>query len=250
MRNKEIETGVIIMTWRKLFKSRSFLVICTIVITAAFLKYALPYLSSETSNWGTAEIAIVVSIIAIFAQITPPFIEKHLQKQNKTYYSIKLDVSVLSDGNVQFEATVRNEGLETILPRYTKLYIDQGMDGTGDISAYHFPFILEHKEHNEENDCILCNRCKAENGQNSFPIDVLPDEFKDKMRNGALEYGCFPMDHLSEKSIKYIRAHERFQENLILKFKKTGVYRATIVVITHNADCQCATEQFYVKVTP
>lgn len=236
------------MTWGKFIKSRLFSVICTAAITVIFFKYALPYLSTETSNWGTAEIAIVISVVAIFAQITPPFIEWYLQKQNKTYYSIKLDVSVLEDGNVQFDATVRNEGFETILPQYTKLYIDQGMDGIDDISAYQFPFILEHKEHNEENDCILCNRCKAENGQNSFPIDVLPEEFKNKMKSGVLEYGCFPMDHLSEKSIKYIRAHEQFQENLILNFKKTGVYRATLVVITKNADCQCATEQFYVKV--
>lgn len=237
---------MVILAVRKLLKSKAFSIICTFLFTALFLKYALPYLSSETSKWGTAEVAIVVSIVAILAQVAPPFIEKYLQKQNKTYYSIKLEVTTLSDGNVQFDATIRNEGLETILPYYTKLYIDQGIEETKDISAYQFPFILEHKEHNDESDCILCNRCKAEKGKNAFPIDVLPDKFESKMRSGELGYGCFPMDHLSEKSIKYIRAHEQFQENIILKFKKKGVYRATLVVITKNADCQCATEQFYV----
>lgn len=251
------------MNWGKIFKSRLFSIICAVVITTVFICFVLPYLSEETSKWGTAEVAIVISIVAIFAQIAPPFIERLLdrkdrkyhsiiegilEKQTEIYYAIKLDVAVLEDGNVQFEAAIRNEGLETILPQYTRLYIDQGLEGVDDICGYDFPFILEHKERNEDNDCILCNRCKAENGSISFPIDVLPEQFKTKMKSGELEYGCFAMDHLSEKSIKYIRAHEQFQENLILKFKKSGVYRATLVVITKNADCQCATEQFYVKV--
>lgn len=253
------------MTLEKIFKSRLFIIICTVAVTFVFVTFVLPYLSEETSKWGATEIAIVISIVAIVAQIAPPFIERlwdrknkkyHdiikdiLDKQTETYYAIKLDVEVLADGNVQFEATIRNEGIEKIFPQYTKLYIDQGIVGTGDICGYDFPFILEHKEHNEDKDCILCNRCKAEKGNNSFPIDALPDRFRNKMRDRKLEYGCFPMDHLSEKSIKYIRAHEQFQENLILKFKKNGVYRATLVVITQNADCQCATEQFYVNTNP
>lgn len=192
--------------------------------------------------------AILISIVAIVAQVAPPFIEKYLQKQDKSYYAIKLDVSELEDGNVQFEATIRNNGLVTIHPRYTKLYIDQGIPGSRNISSYEFPFILEHKDMTPEGDCILCDRCKREGGANEFPIDTLKDKFKEKQSNGELEYHCFPMDHLSEKSIKYIRAHEQFQENIILNFKKPGVYRATLVVITHDADCQCATEQFYVKV--
>ncbi|MBQ7328372.1 MAG: hypothetical protein IJX01_00495 [Oscillospiraceae bacterium] len=253
------------MSLEKIFKSRLFSIICTITLTATFIFFILPYISEETSKWGTAEIAIVISIVAILAQIAPPFIQrfwdsknkKHhniikdiLEKQTETYYAIKLDVDVLADGNVQFEATICNEGLVTILPQYTKLYIDQGIEGSGDICGYDFPFILEHKGHNEENDCILCNRCKAEQGRNSFPIDVLPEKFRNELRDRKLEYGCFSLDHLSEKSIKYIRAHEQFQENLILKFKKSGVFRATLVVITKNADCQCATEQFYVSIKP
>lgn len=233
---------------KKFFKS-TFVIVCLSFIAGGFLfAIGLPYLTQKVSNWGTTELAIFISIIAIFAQVAPPFIEKYLQKQDKTYYAIKLDVATLEDGNVQFEATIRNNGLVTIHPRYTKLYIDQGIPGTDDISGYEFPFILEHKDNTPEGDCILCTRCKNENGTNAFPIDALDEKFKGKMRSGELEYGCYAMDHLSEKSIKYIRAHEQFQENIILHFKKTGVYRATLVVITHDADCQCATEQFYVKV--
>lgn len=171
--------------------------------------------------------------------------EKILLKQNKTYYSIALNVSVLDDGNVLFDATIQNEGLETIRPQYTKLYIDQGLDGIHTVYEYGFPFILEHMN-NGDDDCVLCTRCKKEKNGN-YPIDSIPEPYQSKMTAGELQYGCFEMKHLSEKSIKYIRAHEHFQEDLILKFNKSGVYRATLVVITHNADCQCATKQFYVK---
>lgn len=231
-----------------------------VIITVLFSEFLIPVITEKTRTWGTAELAIAISIVAIVAQIAPPFIEQlfdkknakiHenleiiLEKQNETYYAIKLDVTLLDDGNVQFEATIRNNGMVTIHPRYTKLYIDQGIPGYSNISNYDFPFILEHKDMTPEGDCILCDRCKREGGANRFPSDTLEDKFKS---NGELEYRCFPMDHLSEKSIKYIRAHEQFQENIILNFKKPGVYRATLVVITHDADCQCATEQFYVKV--
>lgn len=234
-------------------------VIATILVT----EYLIPAVSAKTSTWGTAEIAIMISLVAIVAQIAPPFIqqlfdkknakihenlENILEKQKETYYAIKLDVTMLEDGNVQFEATVRNNGFVTIKPQYTKLYVDQGIPGNANISEYEFPFILEHKNDTPEGDCILCTRCKHEKGTNKFPIDALEDKFKDLMLSRKLEYACFPLDHLSEKSIKYIRAREQFQENIILNFKKTGVYRATLVVVTHNADCQCATEQFYVKV--
>lgn len=236
------------MNNNRFVQSKLFYILCTIIITTVIVSVVIPYISSKTSSWGTAEIAIVISVVAILAQFAPPFIETRLKKQGETYYTIHLDVTVLECGNVQFDVTIRNEGLVTILPKYTKLYIDQGIEGTSSISSYDFPFILEHKEHNNGNDCILCNRCKAENGENSFPIDVLPEKFKSAMRNDELEYECFPLDHLSAKSIKYIRAHEQFQENIILKFLKKGVYRATLVVITENADCQCATEQFFVNV--
>lgn len=233
---------------KKFFKS-TFLTVCLSFIGGCLLvAYVLPYLTPKVSSWGPTELAILISIVAIVAQVAPPFIEKYLQKQDKSYYAIKLDVSELEDGNVQFEATIRNNGLVTIHPRYTKLYIDQGIPGSSNISNYEFPFILEHKDMTPEGDCILCDRCKREGGANEFPIDTLKDKFKEKQSNGELEYRCFPMDHLSEKSIKYIRAHEQFQENIILNFKKPGVYRATLVVITHDADCQCATEQFYVKI--
>lgn len=252
-------------------------ILVAVIVTILITEYLIPVISEKTSTWGTAEIAIVISLVAIVAQIAPPFIDQHfdkknarirenlesvlekqaehyddmgfvLKKQNETYYAIKLDVTMLDDGNVQFEATIRNKGLVTIHPQYTKLYIDQGIPGNADISEYEFPFILEHKDDTPEGDCILCTRCKHEKGTNDFPIDALDSKFKGLMRAGKLEYGCFALDHLSEKSIKYIRAHEQFQENVILNFKKTGVYRATLVVITHDADCQCATEQFYVKV--
>lgn len=238
------------MDWKKFFSSKPFLVICsviiTVILTAVFLNIVLPIVTKEASTWGATEIAIIISFVAIIAQIAPPFLERILQKQNKTYYSIGLNVSVLNDGNVLFDATIQNEGLVTVRPQYTRLYIDQGLPSEGPVYKYGFPFILEHKN-SGDNDCVLCTRCKIEGNQN-YPIDSLPDKYKSEMISGKLYCGCFVMEHLSEKSIKYIRAHERFQEDVILKFDTSGVYRAILVVITHNADCQCATKQFYVKV--
>jgi Tfp pilus assembly protein FimT len=43
-------------------------------------------LTAQVKNWGTAEIAIVISIIAIVAQIAPPFIEQYFDKKNDKIY--------------------------------------------------------------------------------------------------------------------------------------------------------------------
>jgi len=158
-----------------------------------------------------------------------------------------LGISVLEDGNVSFAATIENAGIQTIHPKHTKLYIDQGRNSNKPVYEYGFHFMLEHKNNDDgTEDCVLCRRCKIENN-NNYPIDTVPEPFKTEMTNGTLFTGCFELEHLSGKSIKYIRSRERFQEDIIIKFSSPGVYRATLLVITEDADCQCATKQFYIK---
>lgn len=227
-------------------------VVITIILTSIVIFFGLPRITAITSSWGVAEAAIVISICSLIVQLSPPFIDNYLSKKqnrlNETFYAISLDISVLGDGNVAFAATIENVGIETIHPQYTKLYIDQGMNSNTEVYEYGFPFVLEHKNNNDgTEDCILCRRCKNEDGSN-YPIDMVPDSFKREMTSGKLFTGCFDLRHLSERSIKYIRGHERFQEEIIIRFSNPGVYRATLVVITKDADCQCATKQFYIKV--
>lgn len=71
---------------------------------------------------------------------------------------------------------------------------------------------------------MLCRRCKTEKDKSNYPIDAVPEKYKSEMRSGKLYTACFDLEHLSKKSIKYIQANERFQEDVIVKFSKSGVY--------------------------
>lgn len=105
---------------------------------------------------------------------------------------------------------------------------------------FHFPFILEHREDlNGRPDCVLCKKCFRDHNY-SYP-DELVSKDDDLVRTHE------PLEHLSKKSIKYIMPKEKFSEDIIIQFTKAGVYRATFFVgMKGDADCSCATKQFYI----
>ena len=162
---------------------------------------------------------------------------------------------------VRFSATIQNVGNRRIATRFSNLYIDEGVARNTSPSAvkYEFPFILEHKtDVNGRPDCILCTKLREKNTfQNenlSYPKDALAC---DTGRFDSIFHTNIPLRHLSDESIKYIDPQEKFSEDVVMQFKKAGVYRVTFIVLphendtdlkynAHEADCQCATKQFYI----
>jgi arginine decarboxylase len=163
-------------------------------------------------------------------------------------------VSQTVNGMVRFSASIENVGDKEIKTKTSNLYIDQGIPAqltndrdSSDVGAksFKFPFILEHREYIEGRpDCVLCKKCFRGNDY-CYPEEIVDGSFKIDPR---LLRTHILLEHLSNKSILYILPGEKFSEDVVVQFKSAGVYRVTLFVGTEGeADCSCATKQFYIS---
>lgn len=181
--------------------------------------------------------------------------ESKKEEDFQSLYQIDIHVKVLENRTVLFSASIENVGDKTIITKSSNLYIDEGIeDPKGskidigekeEVGAiyYDFPFILQHRKNvRNRPDCVLCIKCRDEKDY-KYPIDEIEERFKNK----KLYYANILLRHLSDESIQYIYPKEKFSEDVILQFKKSGVYRVTFIVTTDGeSDCECATKQFYI----
>lgn len=181
--------------------------------------------------------------------------ERKKEENFKSLYQIDIHVTVLENRTVLFSASIENVGDKTIITKSSNLYIDEGIEdpkgskidigGKEEVGAiyYDFPFILQHRKNVKNRpDCVLCIKCRDEKDY-KYPIDEIEERFKNK----KLYYANILLRHLSDESIQYIYPKEKFSEDVILQFKKSGVYRVTFIVTTDGeSDCECATKQFYI----
>ena len=246
-------------------------IIVTACVTAFFIIYVVPFFSTAIAGWGNSEILLAITMMGVLVAFSVPFIGGRYQKKIelerreyeeskkeenfKSLYQIDIHVKVLENRTVLFSASIENVGDKTIITKSSNLYIDEGIEepkGSNiDINGkeepgaiyYDFPFILEHRKNVKNRpDCVLCIKCRDEKDYN-YPINEIEERFKNK----KLYYANILLRHLSEKSIQYINPKEKFSEDVILQFKKSGVYRVTFIVTTDGeSDCECATKQFYI----
>jgi hypothetical protein len=179
--------------------------------------------------------------------------KKETEAEMKEVYQIDIlvDTSLL-DNMVRFSASIHNVGDKQIITKTSQLYIDQGYpvalknDRNKDTVGqwYEFPFILEHKNFVDGRpDCVLCEKCFRQS-QYDYPEDVVSQTIK---AHAELVRTHLELNHLSNKSIKYINPKEKFSEDIVVQFPQCGVYRVTFFVgMEGEADCQCATKQFYI----
>jgi hypothetical protein len=229
-----------------------------IVLTIIIIQI-IPFISNLVSNWGAAEILVAITLVGVVINFTVPFIHKKINfknitqvkinKEERCFFRIEIHVKTLPNNTVVFSASMENVGDKTITPQVSNLYIDQGIKTKKENKAwfYKFPFILQHNLPEGQPDCILCTKCKGGvNMQKDFnyPTESIDSEFKDSPLN--LYRTNILLEHLSEKSIKYIHPKEKFSEDVVMQFESGGVYRVTFFCLTTEADCQCATKQFVV----
>ena len=187
------------------------------------------------------------------AAIEAARVEREIAKE-MTVYRIDINITLLPKNFVRFSASIENVGDRVIQTNISNLYIDQGIEvnltndrdtNTTLGSQFKFPFILEHKELVDGRpDCVLCKKCFREH------IDTYPEEIVDKDIKGtpSLLRSHIRFDHLSAKSVQYINPKEKFSEDVVVQFQNKGVYRVTLFVgCNGNADCECATKQFYIE---
>jgi len=273
-----------------------FIIITSLLVGGLFAAYVLPRLTESIAGWGNNEMLTAITFLALWVTLGVPFIEfklhsrqakkfreedrereesdkllaeqtanqerERLEGNERAVYEIDITVDTsLPHNMVRFSATIKNVGHKRIATRFSNLYIDEGVlsDESADSAKYVFPFILKHEtDVNGRPDCILCTKLREKNNYNSenmhYPKDALNSpsgQFKNIFHTNV------SLDHLSDKSIKYIDPQEKFSEDVIIQFKKSGVYRVTFIVLPHEhenyleygahaADCQCATKQFYI----
>ena len=224
------------------------------VILAWILSSVVPVISNSVSSWTTNELLTVITLIGVLVAFSVPFIDNALQDYKhkhslQTVYKIDVTVQNLENNYVHVSATIENVGDTIIETDISNLYIDQGEktvltnDRNSSASGayfFGFPFIFEHRgDVDGRPDCVLCRKCFKDHNYN------YPDELVNK--DDCLVRTHKQLDHLSNKSIKYIMPKEKFSEDVIIQFSKAGVYRATLFVgIKGDADCSCATKQFYI----
>lgn len=246
-------------------------IIATACVTAFLIIYAVPFFSKTIAGWGNSEILSAITMTSVIVAFSVPFIggryqkkielerreyeERKKEENFKSLYQIDIHVTVLENRTVLFSASIENVGDKTIITKSSNLYIDEGIeDPKGskidierkeEIGAiyYDFPFILQHRKNVKNRpDCVLCIKCRDEKDY-KYPIDEVEERFKNK----KLYYANILLRHLSDESIQYIYPKEKFSEDVILQFKKSGVYRVTFIVTTDGeSDCECATKQFYI----
>ena len=261
-------------------------IVASLIVGGLIAVFIIPKIAKSVANWGTNEILTAITLVGVIVALATPILEnrfeKKLEKDRRTYeenfendrriyekeindgekealYQIDIKVKNLANKNVLFSAIVENVGDKTIKTKIANLYIDQGIpepsgnkvkigDQVEEGAIYYkFPFILEHKRIVDGRpDCILCTRCRDDEDL-SYPEEQIK---KDKeFKNADLYHTNIPLWHLSDKSISYINPKEKFSEDVIVQFKKEGIYRVTLIVTTDDgeADCECATKQFLIK---
>ena len=218
---------------------------------------AVPWLKNQISTWGNAEIVAAITLCGVVVALSVPFIQRLIVELDKpTVYQIDIHVDTsLKDNVVLFSASIQNVGDKTITLTTANLYFDEGVESpmTDDLykteegstaTYFDFPFILEHKQNSQDGrpDCVICHKCFRGRDE-SYPKEVLTGVHAD----GKLLHTHKLLDHLSEKSIKYICPREKFTEDILVRFPKAGAYRVTLFVgMAGKADCMCATKQFYI----
>lgn len=264
--------------------------IITGVIICIVLYFIVPAVTKLVSGWKAPEILVLITLVGVVVAVFNSIFdrkfkkkqelekreyEKQLQDDVRNYekqikenslqslYRIDINVTTLQKNTVLFSASIENVGDKVIVPKISNLYIDQGIkldignkiivnekEVTG-ATYYEFPFILQHNIKEGRPDCILAEKCKV--NKLEYPEECIDKIFKQDDKK--LYRTNIELEHLSEKSIKYINSKEKFSEDVVMQFSSSGVYRVTFIVTTQqdknypDADCQCATKQFFVPHT-
>ena len=234
-------------------------VLC-IIATVLLVVFVIPWAGTVISSWGSNEVMATLTLVGVAIAVLVPYIELRLakrqsKKDEQAAYQIDIQVDTsLPDNMVLFSASIQNVGEKQIETKTSNLYIDQGIPvkltndrDSSDVGAksFQFPFILEHRENIDGRpDCVLCKKCFRGNDDN-YPEEIVDNAFK---QGPSLLRTHIVLEHLSHKSVQYINPKERFSEDVVVQFKDKGVYRVTFFVGTEGeADCSCATKQFYIS---
>lgn len=227
-------------------KNRYWMPIIGIVFLTIFIVgvivFALGIFPKITKFLNLVDVAVVC--LAAYTLIWEFYV---VIKTSKSYIvDLKLEVKKESD-LVLFSCNLTNAGKKIIYPYLVNLYIEEGKENPV-TNIYEFDKCLDHRidrTTGEAFDCHLAEHFRAEqvdeNGEITFP-KCLDRAYSNLIRC------AYNLRSLSHFSIVHILPNESFHEDVVVKLKKSGVYRAILIYTGKDwDDCICTTQNFVIE---
>ncbi|MCH5172503.1 MAG: hypothetical protein J1F31_06730 [Erysipelotrichales bacterium] len=213
--------------------------IVSIVVLALFVLYLLiPLVQIYVSDYTVAEVIAIITLILTLTKCVWSISKNILRNCNAAKKSIALKIES-NNGYTVITCRISNRDARRIKPKDIYLFVEQGKNPDCDDEVARFPFLLCHEGNNK--DCELGAICKLPNRLKEFPEHIIKDdEYK------GYERTVVRLNELCQEGRHYIDPGEEFSEDVTIKFKKTGVYRATVIWTSEKDDCICASKEFVV----
>ncbi len=215
-------------------------VIATVTIAVFAFIWLVPFAQKWVNNYTTGEVLATATLIFTLSKGAWGVCKLILSKSSLPKKSISLVINSEEEHTI-ITTTIANQGTRRINQQHIYLLVDYGLQPDKDNPRARFPFILKHGE--KEDYCGLCKACKKEKA-----ICKLPDNLFEESDCNCKNYfrRLVRLDELCQEGRLSLDPGEEFTQDTAFKLPKKGVYRATVIWLSHNTDCICATKVFVV----
>lgn len=213
--------------------------IIIISILAIFVLFLLiPIVQKYVKNYTVVEIITIITLILTLAKCVWNIGKSILSNCNAAKKSMALTIETYNEYTI-ITCKIANRDTRRIKPKDIYLFVEKGVQPTDNDEVAKFPFLLCHESNNK--DCELGAICKLPTKLTEFPDHIIKDDkFKSNQRM------VIRLDELCQEGRHYIDPGEEFSEDVTMKFKDCGVYRATVIWTSERDDCICASKEFVV----
>lgn len=206
---------------------------------AVFVLFRLiPLIQKYVANYTVVEIITILTLILTLARCVWSIGKNILSKCNAAKKSMSLTIETYA-GYTTITCKIANRDSRRIKPKDIYLFVEKGIQPKDNNQIAEFPFLLCHEDKNK--DCALGAICKLPVKLSKFPDHIIKEE---KYKNA--ERWVIRLDELCQEGRHYIDPGEEFSEDVTMKFKGEGVYRATVIWTSERDDCICASKEFVV----
>ena len=197
----------------------------------------IPLVQRYVANYTVVEIITIITLIVTLTKCVWNIGKNILSKCNEAKKSIALRAETYSEYTV-ITCKIANCDTRRIKPKDIYLFIEKGMYDEND-GIVKFPFLLCHD--GKSGDCSLGAICKLKDRLTQFPEHVIKEPQYKNMPRWMVR-----LDELCQEGRHYIDPGEEFSEDVTMKLKDEGVYRATVIWTSEKDDCICACKEFVV----
>ena len=225
-------------------------IIVTIIIGVVVFFRLVPFAKKlakliQELDYTTGEIISIVSLIITLSGIVWGIIKFILSKLSQPKKSISIEINT-DNGFTIVTCKIANQSTQRIIPKHIYLFTEWGIQPSESNPQACFPFYLKHEERNK--DCRLCVACNKTKQLTEFPEGIIKEKkYKNKKE---FERKAIRLNELCQDGRLFVDPGEEFAQDVVLKFNKSGVYRATVIWISKYSDCICATKLFIVPPEP